>query len=421
MNSIDAMEREAKCTRAQTPEAIADPLAGRKSLAELAKTPIDPEQTLLGNRFLCRRGAMLYVGRSGLGKSSSSVQQDVCWALGRESFGIVPSKPLNILCIQAENDAGDLHEMAAGVMQGLGLTEAEIEKVHQQTTYVQWFETGDAFLAKLRDALAAARDAGHPFDFVRIDPLLAFAGGDLVNPAVIASFCRSGLNSIAFDFNCGIIAVHHTPKINLTARPRMDGPEWIYAATGCADLANWARAILVIADSPNAMPGTFRLIGAKRGKRITWRDTEGEMEFERYFSHEANQGGMFWRIATPEETEVATARAAKDKLSARANGKRGGRKPSPSLDTFRHYVLAVLNKAGEPVPSGVLHERIAEAVPGGMAERRVRTLVADCLFAGVIAKTGRAREPGGVVLIGTPEQIQAHRNPKLPLDGEQAE
>lgn len=290
-----------------------NPLAGRKSLAELAETPIDPELTLLGNRFLCRRGAMLYVGRAGLGKSSSSAQQDVSWALGREAFGILPAKPLNILCVQAENDEGDLHEMGAGVLNGLGLNEGEVAQVNSRTTYVQWFDSGDKFLAKLRDALTAERDAGRPFDLVRIDPLLAFAGGDLVRPEVVASFCRSGLNSIAFDFDCGIIAVHHTPKLNLTARPRMDGPEWIYAATGCADLSNWARAILVIADSPNAMPGTFRLIGAKRGKRITWRDTDGEMEFERYFSHEENRGGMFWRAATPEETEVATARAEKDK------------------------------------------------------------------------------------------------------------
>ena len=289
------------------------PLAGRKSLADLAETPIDAEQTLLGNRFLCRGGAMLYPGRSGLGKSSSSGQQDICWALGREAFGIAPSKPLNILTIQAENDEGDLHEMAAGVILGMGLTEAEVERVNRNTTYVQWFESGEAFLAKLRDALTAERDAGRPFDLVRIDPLLSFAGGDLVRPEVVASFCRNGLNQIAHDFEVGIIAVHHTPKINLTARPRMDGPEWIYAATGCADLSNWARAILVIADSPNNMTGTFRLIGAKRGKRINWRDTEGEMEFERYFSHATNARGMFWRPATPEEIEVATAKAAKDK------------------------------------------------------------------------------------------------------------
>lgn len=136
---------------------------------------------------------------------------------------------------------------------------------------------------------------------------------------------------------------------------------------------------------------------------------------------------MPFAVGLDVETMLYTREAAfdfegwREELSARARGKGGGRKPSPPLDTFRPHVMAVLNKAGGPVPSGVLHERIAEAVPGGMGEKRVRALVAECLFAGVIAKTGRAHEPGGGVLIGTPEQIEGHRKPKMPLDGEQAE
>lgn len=386
----------------RTDGATPDPLAGRKSLAELAEAPIDPEQTLLGNRFLCRRGAMLYVGRSGLGKSSSSGQQDACWALGREAFGILPAKPLNILCIQAENDDGDLHEMAAGVFLGLGLTEAETAEVHQRTTVVQWFESGEAFLTKLRDALAAEREAGRPFDLVRIDPLLSFAGGDLVNPAVIASFCRAGLNSIAYDFNCGIIAVHHTPKLNLTARPRMDGPEWIYAATGCADLANWARAILVIADGPNAMPGTFRLIGAKRGKRITWRDTDGEMEYERYFSHAENRGGMFWRPATPEETEVATARAAKDKKPTALQeiaGKDAATMESHALNILRKGPLTAADFRAGIMREFRINENYAKTVAKWLSEGD--------------GKPVRVKILGKVHWHGTADQLAALQNPPL--------
>lgn len=294
----------------------ADPLAGAKSLAELADTPPDPEQTLLGNRFLCRRGAVLAVGRSGLGKSSASAQQDICWALGREAFGIAPARPLNILCIQAENDDGDLYEMARGVIVGMKLHEAEVAEVHQRTTYLQWFEVGQSFLAKLDRALQRARDDGRPFDLVRIDPLLSFAGGNLVDPGVIAEFCRTGLNSLAFRHNVGVLAVHHTPKINLTARPRMDGPEWIYAASGSADLSNWARGILVMADPVGQTPGVFRFIAAKRGKRLEWRDTNGELEFERYFAHAVEGGGMFWREATPEEIATAsTASGAGQKMT----------------------------------------------------------------------------------------------------------
>ena len=403
-HDADAFIREgaARAFAWRKDEAKADPLAGRKSLAELAEAPIDPEQTLLGNRFLCRRGAMLYVGRSGLGKSSSSGQQDICWALGREAFGIAPSKPLNILCIQAENDEGDLHEMAAGVLLGLGLTEAEIAEVHQRTTVVQWFESGDAFLVKLRDALAAESEAGRPFDLVRIDPLLSFAGGDLVNPTVVASFCRTGLNKIAHDFNVGIIAVHHTPKINLTARPRMDGPEWIYAATGCADLSNWARAILVIADTPNAMPGTFRLIGAKRGKRITWRDTEGEMEFERYFSHAANAGGMFWRPATPEETEVAMAKAAKDKKPTALQeiaGKDAATMEAHALNILRKGPLAAADFRAGVMREFRINENYAKTVAKWLSEGDGKAVKVKIL--------------GKVHWHGTADQLAALQNPPL--------
>ena len=387
-------------------EAEANPLAGAKSLAELARQPIDHEATLLGERFLCRRGCMLYVGRSGLGKSSGSAQQDVGWSLGKQAFGIVPKRPLNILCIQAENDDGDLHEMALGVMRGLELTDIEWEQVEQRTTYDQWFVSGEAFLKKLRKALEWARDNGKPFDLVRIDPLMAFAGGDLINPTVIASFCRGGLNSIAHDFDIGIIAVHHTPKINLTARPRMDGPEWIYAATGCADLSNWARAILVITDCGSGS-GVFRLIGAKRGKRVGWRDMNGDREFERYFSHAENDGGMYWKDATLDEILTATTKPAADKkpdalqaialktleeMAAHAESMQ--RKKALTATDFR---TAIIREFGINSKYAATVSKMLSGEPGD-ADKPVW-----------IQKVGKQR------LHGTHKQIEALRNP--PLEG----
>ena len=102
---------------------------------------------------------------------------------------------------------------------------------------------------------------------------------------------------------------------------------------------------------------------------------------------------------------------------ARANGKGGARKAPAALETFRPYVLEVLESEGAALPSGVLHDRIGAAIPGGLGQKRVRNLVADCLQAGIIAKTGRASGPGGSVFIGTPGQVEAFRNPKLPLEG----
>ncbi len=110
----------------QEPDSVAY-CSSAVTIFDLLETPPNPQDTLLGDRLLCRGGAMLFVGPSGSGKSSSSMQQDICWALGREAFGIIPERPLRILTIQAENDGGDLHEMASGVVHGVAniLTEEE--------------------------------------------------------------------------------------------------------------------------------------------------------------------------------------------------------------------------------------------------------------------------------------------------------
>jgi len=77
-------------------------------LLTLADQFPDPEKILLGNRFLCKGGAMTLVGPSGIGKSSTNVQMDISWAQGKSAFGVQPARPLKLLTIQAENDDGDL-------------------------------------------------------------------------------------------------------------------------------------------------------------------------------------------------------------------------------------------------------------------------------------------------------------------------
>ena len=71
------------------------------SLREIIDTAPDPGQTLLGNRFLCRGGAMLFIGPSGIGKSSASIREDILWSIGRPAFGIAPRGPLRLLVIQS--------------------------------------------------------------------------------------------------------------------------------------------------------------------------------------------------------------------------------------------------------------------------------------------------------------------------------
>ncbi len=111
----------------QRPEGIAPPDA--VSLIALGEQEPDPKLTLLGRRFLCTGGGLLFVGPSGIGKSSAGVQQDLLWGLGRPAFGIVPARPLRILTVQAENDDGDLGEMVRGVSSALNFTAEEKDAI----------------------------------------------------------------------------------------------------------------------------------------------------------------------------------------------------------------------------------------------------------------------------------------------------
>jgi hypothetical protein len=76
-------------------------------LAWYAEQPIDHNQTLLGNRYLCRTGGMFVVAPSGIGKSTFSIQLAVLWCCGVVAFGIKPKKALRILIVQSEDDQGD--------------------------------------------------------------------------------------------------------------------------------------------------------------------------------------------------------------------------------------------------------------------------------------------------------------------------
>lgn len=266
------------------------------SLTTLASTESDPADTLLGNRFLCRRGGMLFIGPSGIGKSSASVQQDVMWSIGREAFGIRPARPLNILCIQGENDDADLGEMARGVCDGLNLTAGEREQISRRVWYVsESSRVGSEFLTSV---VAPLLDRYKP-DILRIDPLLAFIGADVNEQSSTSTFLRRGLNPLLAKFGCAVIVNHHSPKTTNRDTSAWRGSDWMYAGAGSADLTNWARAILVI--DPTYAPRTFKWIAAKRGSRIGWSDEDGQPAIERLFSHAV--GTICWHDATNEDID----------------------------------------------------------------------------------------------------------------------
>ena len=250
-------------------------------VGDLAASPIDKTKTLLGDRWLCRGGAVVMVGSTGVGKSSASMQQDILWALGKEAFGIKPNGSLKVLTIQAENDTGDLAVMSRGVMDGLELTQDERDLANEKAKYVQTIgSTGDDLL----DLVAKYLEQYRP-DILRLDPLQAFLGGDINSAEVVAKFLRSGLNTLLAQYDCGLILVHHTPKPSRSSdKNRPD--DFSHVGMGSSDITNWARAGLYIESSHER--GVYRFRATKRGGAIGWRDDFGQKEYERWYKHGDN-------------------------------------------------------------------------------------------------------------------------------------
>ena len=340
---------------AKNRESGAEVATDAMSLMALAELPPEPEKTLLGDRFLCVGGAMLFVGPSGIGKSSASVQMDILWGLGREAFGIMPTHPLRILCIQAENDQGDLGEMARGVCTGLGISIVDQNSIRERVFYATAkSHVGAAFLEKV---VAPLLEKYRP-DILRIDPLLAYLGADVNDAASTARFLRNGLNRLLDQFDCAAIINHHTPKVTNRDTSQWRASDWMYAGAGSADLTNWCRAALVI--DPTHRGHVFRFIAAKRGGRIGWRDENDQRVFERHFCH-STDGGICWREATPGD------------IAGVAPVKAGG-KASKTKDDL----LALVPLEGA-IPKNAL---VSSAQSSGIGEKRALGFVAELLASG---------------------------------------
>jgi RecA-family ATPase len=273
-----------------------------RSIFEYADSPPDPKDNLLGNRFLCRQGSMLFVAQSGIGKSSASVQQDILWSLGKPAFGIKPSCPLRILTIQAEDDEGDMHEFTNSVKNGMELTKEEVIIANQNCKYVGHKElTGLMFLNEI---VAPLLELTKP-DLLRINPLQAYLGADIGDPFETGKFLRNTLNPLLEKYNCGCIIVHHTPKTTYQNKEEWKTSDWMYACTGSADITNWGRSILVVT-ATNENDKVFAWIAAKRTNRIGWCDDDGVNTGIQYYKHGDN-GSMLWlpceEIDKPQQTK----------------------------------------------------------------------------------------------------------------------
>ena len=274
------------------------------SLGDLVRPLENDPNELLKSRYLCKGGSLLLVGPTGVGKSSLAMQAMIQWALGRPAFGIEPTRPLNSVVIQAENDDGDLIEMRDGVFKGMELLpEQTAEAFNRIKMCREDVRTGTAFFENTVRPLLEE----HRPDLLWIDPVLAYLGGDASSQEVVSGFLRNQLNPLLHEFNCGAVIVHHTNK----PPKKNDGNGWsggdfAYMGSGSAEWANWARAVLALKSTP--AQGIYELHAGKRGGHLRWRATDETRVFSQYIAHSKGEGEIFWRPATESEIESSQAR-----------------------------------------------------------------------------------------------------------------
>jgi hypothetical protein len=255
--------------------------------AELNPAEIEAAN-LLGKRWLCRKGIALLNGATGVGKSSASVQAMILWTLGREAFGIKPAGPLKFLYIQAENDDGDMCELTSGVCDHFRLGKEEREIIRRNVIVISERSlSGEQFLAQLRRLIRRYKP-----DIVWIDPLQAYAGGDLKDSSVTTAFLRNGVNALLDEADCAAIVSHHSTKTIYSDTASWTLTDWNYFGAGGAEIANVPRAILNIEHT--TAPGVFKWHAGKRWDRIGWADENGNPTSEHVYCWH-NLGAIYWR------------------------------------------------------------------------------------------------------------------------------
>jgi len=287
-------------------KADTDPLPNIRSIADFKLPAKDDPNELLKDRYLCRGGALLMVGPTGIGKSSFVMQAAFRWALGDDFFGIQAAQALKVLIIQAENDDGDIAEIREGVyrgLEGLGqMTDGDQLRIARQVWVVpEDSVTGRDFGERLERYLEKI----HP-DLVIIDPALAYLGGDALKQADVTLFCRNILNPIIHRHNVGLVLVHHTNKPpKADQKDGWQAGDMAYLGQGAADWANWARAVMAITSIGSH--SIFKLIAGKRGGRIGWKDEEWHTLYSKHIAHAKDPGQICWREPTVQEVFDETA------------------------------------------------------------------------------------------------------------------
>jgi hypothetical protein len=121
------------------------------------------------------------------------------------------------------------------------------------------------------------------------------------------------LNPILQEHGCALILVHHTNKPKSgREKPDWQAGDFAYLGAGTAELANWARAVVVIRSIGSH--SVFEVVLAKRGRRAGLVDDEGNPRYSFHIKH--GSSGICWEFASEDDLtpEGKTKRPGKDSL-----------------------------------------------------------------------------------------------------------
>ncbi len=292
------------------------------------------ETELIAHRFLYRGGAVLLLGPTGVGKSALNMQMGIHFAVGRGVFGVEPGAcyrecGMRILLVQAENDEGDLAEMRDGVLAGCeDLTPEEKSRALKQMLVCT---ICDRSSERFTEALAALLNEHGPFDIVIVDPAFAYLGGDSNSQKDVSRFMRERFNPLLQKHRVGLILAHHTNKpMKGKEKENWEAGDYAYLGAGSAEWINPARAALAIRSLGSDR--VFELRAPKRGRRLGWKDADGQPTNVRYIAHHDEPGVICWREATEDEVE-----------ELRSDGKRGRPKKCELVEVL-HCIKARKNQ-----------------------------------------------------------------------------
>jgi len=286
--------------------ATIEELPAVRLLGEL-KTPDygHDESELIAHRFLYRGGVMLLLGPTGVGKSALNMQMGIHFAVGRGVFGVEPGAcyrgvGMRVLLVQAENDEGDLAEMRDGVLKGCeDLTDEEKARALKQMVVCTICDrSGERFV----EALGGLLEHHGPFGIVIVDPAFAYLGGDSNSQKDVSHFMRELLNPLLQKHRVGLILAHHTNKpMKGKEKENWEAGDYAYLGAGSAEWINPARAALAIRSVGSDR--VFELRAPKRGRRLGWKDADGQPTNVRHIAHHDEPGVICWRDATAGEID----------------------------------------------------------------------------------------------------------------------